>query len=82
MQTWEEIVRAYPNEHVVIVNPRCPSDFPAKVEAGDVLDHDQDLDHLLNRCDLSSYDSFALKYTGDLGELIGERGMVRIIEDD
>lgn len=82
MQTWEEIIKAYPNEHVVIVNPKCPPDFPAKVEAGDVLDHDPELDPLLARCDLSQYERFATLYTGDLGARIGERGMIRIVEDD
>ena len=82
MQTWQQIKTQYPNEHVVIINPKCPADYPAKVEGGDVVDHDPELDNLLNRCDLSKYDRCAIKYTGDLGARIGERGMVRIIEHD
>lgn len=82
MQTWQEIQTQYPNEHVVIANPQCPSDFPAKVEAGDVVDHDPDLEHLLTRCDLSQYERCATLYTGDLGALIGERGMIRVVADD
>jgi hypothetical protein len=82
MQTWEDIKKQYPNEHVVIANPQCPIEYPAKIEAGDVVDHDPELENLLSRCDRSRYDSCAIMYTGDLGELIGERGMVRIIEHD
>ena len=82
MKTWEEIKKQYPNEHVVIVNPRCPPEFPAKVEGGDVVDHDPELEKLLIRCDLSKYEKCATLYTGDLGERIGERGMIRVIEND
>jgi len=82
MQTWEEIKSCYPNEHVVIANPQCPAEYPAKIEAGEVIDHDPELDDLLSRCDRTQYDNLAILYTGDLGERIGERGMIRIIEND
>ncbi len=82
MQTWSEIQKQYPNEHVVIVNPKCPPEFPAKVEGGEVLDHDSELDRLLTRCDFSEYERCAILYTGDLGARIGERGMIRVIEED
>lgn len=82
MQSWGEIKKQFPNEHVVITNLRCPDDIPTQVDAGDVIDHDPDLDNLLHRCNLSPYDFCAVLYTGDLGALIGERGMVRVIEHD
>ena len=82
METWREIVSEFPNEHVVIANPQCPSDNPTQLESGEVVDHDVDLDNLLHRCDLSVYDSYAVLYTGDLGEALGERGMIRVIEHD
>lgn len=82
MQTWEEIVKAYPDEHVALGNPKFPLTDLSKLEGGEVIDHDPDLDALLARCDLSKYNSSAVLYTGDLGARIGERGMVRIIEND
>lgn len=80
-QTWDEIKKIYPNEHVVITNLITSPQTPAVVEAGEVVDHDPELDDLLQRCDLMPYDSCAILYTGNLGALIGERGMIRIIED-
>ncbi|MBI4210995.1 MAG: hypothetical protein HY540_00010 [Deltaproteobacteria bacterium] len=82
MQSWQQIQKQYPNEHVVIANPQSSEVTPAVVESGNVVDHDSDLDHLLNRCDLSKYDRCAVIYTGDLGALIGERGMIRVVGDD
>jgi hypothetical protein len=81
-RTWKDILSEYPNEHVVIAAPSFSSDSPATIEEGEVIDHDPELDILLNRCDLSKYDSCAVTYTGNLGEIIGERGMVRVIEHD
>lgn len=80
--SWEEIKKCFPNEHVVIVNPKCPPEFPSLVEGGEILDHDQDFDRLLKRCDTSDYDSVAFMYTGDRGELIGERGLARVVLED
>ena len=82
MKTWQEIKDLYPKEHVVIANPKFPQNDLSQLEGGEVIDHDPELDDLLNRCDLSKYDSCAVTYTGDLGEVIGERGMIRVIEDD
>ncbi|GEM_PF-6632242 len=73
MYTWQEIKIKYPNEHVVIVKPQVLPKNPTQLESGEVIDHDPVLDTLLSRCDLSAYDSYALKYTGDLGEVIGSR---------
>jgi hypothetical protein len=81
-QTWEEIQKQYPDEHVVIASPVTSPETPAVVEAGEVIDHDRDKMSLLERCDLTRYDTYALEYTGDLGELIGERGMIRVVEYD
>ncbi len=80
--TWTEIRSRFPNEHVVIVNPQCLPNKPTEVESGEVADHDHLLDNLLNRCDLTTYERFAIRYTGDLGALIGQRGMIRVIEHD
>lgn len=82
MKTWQEIKEQFPKEHVVIVNLKFPPNDLSQLEGGEVVDHDLELDNLLDRCDLSKYDSCAVTYTGDLGEIIGERGMVRVIEDD
>lgn len=80
--SWSDIQNKFPNEHIVVVNPECPENYPANLQAGEVLDHDPNLDALLDRLEVSAYDSFAVKYTGDLGRAIGERGMVRIIDND
>jgi len=79
MQTWEEIQASYPDEHVVVNNPVARPETPAVLEAGEVVDHDSDLDDLLRRCNLSQYDFCAVLYTGDVGRLIGERGMIRVV---
>jgi len=81
-QSWREIQAQYPNEHVVLINLELQKDSPALVKAGEVADHDPELDTVLDRCDLSAYKKYAVKYTGDLGMAIGQRGMVRIIEHD
>lgn len=80
METWQEIKKRFPDEHVLIVNPKCPAGCPTELEEGEVVDHDSELDSLLHRSNLSAYESYALLYTGDLGEAIGERGMIRVIE--
>ncbi len=80
--TWKDILSKYPNEHVVIAEPSFSPNDISKIEEGDVIDHDPVLDDLLGRCNLSHYESYALKYTGDLGKAIGQRGMLRIIEHD
>ena len=82
MQSWNEIKKCYPNEHVAITNPQYPLNNLSQLNGGDVLDHDVELDDLLRRCNLSEYESYALLYTGDLGKAIGERGMLRVIEHD
>ena len=81
-EAWKEITSKYPNEHVVIADPLFSPDNFTTIEEGEVIDHDPELDTLLNRCDLSKYDSCAVTYTGNLGETIGERGMIRVIEHD
>jgi hypothetical protein len=81
-EAWKDIASKYPNEHVVIADPSFSPGGFATIEEGEVVDHDPELDALLNRCDLSQYDSCAVTYTGDLGKIIGERGMVRVIEHD
>ena len=80
--SWKEIRNKFPNEHVAIVNTESPPNQPTEVQSGEVADHDHVLDNLLNRCDLSTYERFAIRYTGDLGSLIGQRGMIRITEHD
>lgn len=72
----------YPDEHILIANPECPPDTPGNIVTGEVLDHDPLLDALLDRCNLPAVDTYAIKYTGDLGKAIGQRGMVRVIEHD
>lgn len=79
-QSWKDIREQYPNEHVVIASPHTSPETPAVIETGEVVDHDPDLDHLLHRCNLSIYENCAVKFTGDLGKLIGERGMIRIFD--
>ena len=81
-QTWKDILTEYPNEHVVIAKPSFSTNDLSRIEEGEVVDHDLVLDDLLSRCNLSQYESYALKYTGDLGKAIGQRGMLRIIEHD
>lgn len=81
-QQWQEILTQFPNEHVVVTNPSTIPDHPTELESGEVVDHDPVLDHLLDRCNLSQFDHYAVKYTGDLGQAIGERGMIRVIEHD
>ncbi len=81
-QLWRDIQTNFSNEHVIIVNPETMSDQPSQLAAGEVIDHDPLLDPLLDRCNLAQFDSYAIKYTGDLGRAIGERGMVRVIEHD
>ena len=79
-RTWSEIKLYYPNEHVVIIDPLCSPDDPTHLESGEVLDHDAQLDVLLSRCDLFEYDAYIIRYTGNLGEAIGARGMMRVVE--
>lgn len=82
MKTWQEIKASYPNEHVALGDPQFPLTDLSQLEGGDVIDHDPSLDALLNRCNLSKYDKCAVLYTGDLGAAIGDRGMIRVIEND
>lgn len=82
MQTWEEIKKKFPDEHVAIGDPRFPLTDLSQLSGGDVIDHDSSLDSLLKRCNFSNFEKFAILYTGDLGAAIGDRGMVRVIEND
>lgn len=82
IQTWKEIQASYPDEHVVVVNIVADPETPAVLEAGEVIAHDTDLDSLFKRCDLSQYDFCAIKYTGDIGKLIGECGMMHFVTEN
>lgn len=81
-ELWEVIRSRLPNEYVVIANPEVLPNQPTMISSGEVVDHDTLLDQLLSRCQMAHLDSFAVKYTGDLGGAIGERGMVRVIEHE
>lgn len=78
--SWTHIKASYPNEYVVLIHPQTLEDSPLDLQSGEVAAHGPALDEVLNQCDLTSFDSYAIRYTGDLGMAIGERGMLRVIE--
>lgn len=79
-QSWNDIKAHYPNEYVVLANPETTSNAPVDLLAGEVIAHGPVLDDILNQHDLSSITNYAIRYTGNLGNAIGERGMLRVIE--
>lgn len=81
-QPWDRIKAQYPEQYVVLVNPQTLANNPVELESGEVVAHNSELDELLNDCNLSQYPHYAIRYTGDLGSAIGERGMIRVIEHD
>lgn len=78
--SWIIIKASYPDEYVVLAHPQSPQGSPLELQSGEVVAHGPVLDDVLNHCDLTSFDSYAIRYTGDLGMAIGERGMLRVIE--
>lgn len=79
-QSWNQIKSQFPEEYVVLANPQATTENPVELESGEVIAHNAELDVLLNDCDLSQLLHYAIRYTGDQGRAIGERGMIRVIE--
>jgi hypothetical protein len=81
-QTWNHIQAQYPEQYVVLANPETAGEDSMVLASGEVVAHHAELDVLLDECDLAQYPHYAIRYTGDLGRAIGERGMIRVIEHD
>lgn len=75
-----DIKAHYPNEYVVLINPKTAINTPVELLAGEAVAHGPVLDDVLAQQDLSSISNYAIRYTGNLGNAIGERGMLRVIE--